>query len=344
MKDFLKKTWVFAILVSVILIVSDAYVLLDTFVIPHNLETAGRESALAEETEKQGQDEQQDNQGQGTQEEADQEQDVQGQGAQNQDDQSKDTQNRDTGEAVITADSYSDGNMQISVNTVREYDTTIYIADVQLNSALYLKTALADDTFGTNITQKTSGMAEENGAILAVNGDYYGANKRGYVIKNGVLYRESVRGDSSYGDMVLYEDGTAGVISEEEVSARELIAGGVSQLFAFGPILLEDGEVKVSEDNEVGKAMASNPRTAIGCIGPLHYVLLVSDGRTQESEGLSLYELAQVMQEYGCTFAYNLDGGGSSTMYFNGRIVNNPTTSGRKISERAVSDIVYIGY
>lgn len=329
MKDFLKKPWVFAILVSVILIVSDAYVLLDTFVIPHNLGTAGRESALAEETEKQGQDEQQDNQGQG---------------AQNQDNQSKDTQNRDTGEAVITADSYSDGNIQITVNTVREYDTTIYIADVQLSSALYLKTALADDTFGTNITQKTSGMAEEKGAILAVNGDYYGANKRGYVIKNGVLYRESVRGDSSYGDMVLYEDGTAGVISEEEVSARELIAGGVSQLFAFGPVLLEDGEVKVSEDNEVGKAMASNPRTAIGCIGPLHYVLLVSDGRTQESEGLSLYELARVMQEYGCTFAYNLDGGGSSTMYFNGRIVNNPTTSGRKISERAVSDIVYIGY
>ncbi len=44
-------------------------------------------------------------------------------------------------------------------------------------------------------------------------------------------------------------------------------------------------------------------------IEPLHYVFVVSDGRTTESAGLSLYELASVMQEYGCTVAYNLDGG-----------------------------------
>ena len=50
------------------------------------------------------------------------------------------------------------------------------------------------------------------------------------------------------------------------------------------------------------------------------------------------------MQEYGCTTAYNLDGGGSSTMYFNGQVINNPTTNGKTFKEREVSDIVYIGY
>ena len=50
------------------------------------------------------------------------------------------------------------------------------------------------------------------------------------------------------------------------------------------------------------------------------------------------------MQSLGVVTAYNLDGGGSSTMYFNGEVVNNPTTSGRSIKERSVSDIVYIGY
>ena len=89
--------------------------------------------------------------------------------------------------------------------------------------------------------------------------------------------------------------------------------------------------------------MASNPRTAIGIIDELHYVFVVSDGRTTESEGLSLYELAQVMKDLGCTVAYNLDGGGSSTMYFNGEVVNNPT-SGMSDGERSVSDIIYIGY
>ena len=50
------------------------------------------------------------------------------------------------------------------------------------------------------------------------------------------------------------------------------------------------------------------------------------------------------MQSLGAQTAYNLDGGGSSTMYFNGNLINNPTTNGRSIKERSVSDIVYIGY
>ena len=87
--------------------------------------------------------------------------------------------------------------------------------------------------------------------------------------------------------------------------------------------------------------MASNPRTAIGMLGENHFVLVVSDGRTAESEGLSLYQLAQFMQKLGVTTAYNLDGGGSSTMYFDGEVINNPTTTGN-IKERGVSDIVYI--
>ena len=71
---------------------------------------------------------------------------------------------------------------------------------------------------------------------------------------------------------------------------------------------------------------------------------MVSDGRTDKSQGLSLYELSRFMQMLGVTTAYNLDGGGSSTMYFNGNIINNPTTNGKRIEERSVSDIVYIGY
>ena len=70
---------------------------------------------------------------------------------------------------------------------------------------------------------------------------------------------------------------------------------------------------------------------------------MVTDGRTEESAGLSLVQLADLMLEIGCETAYNLDGGGSSTMVFQGEVVNNPTTNGRTITEREVSDIVYIG-
>lgn len=247
-------------------------------------------------------------------------------------------------DVTITETSYQDDNIQISLETFRKYDTTIYVADITLSSADYLKTALAQNTFGTNITEKTSELAEEKNAIFAINGDYYGANNKGYVIKNGVLYRSTIRDNSDYGDLVIYQDGTFGIIDETQISADQLIQDGVTNLFAFGPTLIKDSTIAVSEHEEVGKAMSSNPRTAIGIIDSLHYIVLVSDGRTSESEGLSLYEVADIMQGYGCSTAYNLDGGGSSTMYFNGQIINNPTTNGRKISERSVSDIVYIGY
>lgn len=246
--------------------------------------------------------------------------------------------------AVINDMSYSDDNIKISIETVREYETEIYIADVTLSSAEFLKTALANNAFGNNVTQKTSEIAQENNAILAINGDYYGANRRGYVIKNGVLYRDTVRKDNEYDDLAVYQNGAFEIINESDISAQTLVDSGVQDLFSFGPALVKNGKITVSEGEEVGKAMSENPRTAIGIIDGLHYILLVSDGRTSESDGLSLYQVAEIMQQYGCQIAYNLDGGGSSTMYFNGKIINNPTTNGKKISERAVSDIVYIGY
>ena len=252
-----------------------------------------------------------------------------------------------TGEVTTTDSSYKDDNISVSIETTRVSDTTVYVADIQLSSADYLKTALAQNTFGTNITETTSSMASSNNAIFAVNGDYYGANSTGYVIKNGVLYRDTTR-SSDYEDLVVYSDGTFGTINESDTTAQELIDSGVINTFAFGPTLIANGQVAISQSEEVGQAMAENPRTAIGIIEEddvsLHYIIIVSDGRTSESSGLTLYEMAELMQSYGVTTAYNLDGGGSSTMYFNGQIINNPTTNGNSISERAVSDIVYIGY
>ena len=115
-------------------------------------------------------------------------------------------------------------------------------------------------------------------------------------------------------------------------------------VLSFGPALVKDGQVSVTKNQEVGQATYSNPRTAIAIVDELHYLLVVSDGRTDRSEGLSLYQLAQFLQSKGAKTAYNLDGGGSSTMWFNGRVVNEPVNHGSEVSERSISDIVYIGY
>lgn len=250
--------------------------------------------------------------------------------------------NASAGMASVSETSYEDEAVSIILTEYREEDTTIYVADIQLSSPEYLKTAFAQNSYGKNVTEKTSEIAAEENAILAINGDYYGAQEKGYVLRNGNLYRDEA--EEGQEDLVIYQDGTFGIISEEEITAAELLEQGAQEILSFGPALIQEGEISVTADDEVGKAMASNPRTAIGMIDDLHYVFVVSDGRTEESEGLSLLELAEFMDSLGVETAYNLDGGGSSTMYFNGKIINNPTTSGRSVKERSVSDIVYIGY
>lgn len=243
---------------------------------------------------------------------------------------------------ISTDTEYHDDQIDIVLTTMRVENTTVYVADVQIADISLLKTALAGNTYARNLTETTSVQAANAGAILAINGDYYGAQERGYVLRNGVLYRASAQ--SGTDALVIGADGNFRIITEGETSADTLVREGAWQVLTFGPALINGGQVTVSSSDEVGRAMTSNPRTAIGQISEGHYLLVVSDGRTKESTGLSLRQLAELMQSLGALIAYNLDGGGSSTMVFQGRVVNNPTTNGRSIRERSVSDIVYIGY
>ena len=301
---FLKKRYAYASVVALLLIGSFSYSMLKTFVLAETISTVETTSTSTNTA----------------------------------------TASQAAKSATVTDSSYKDDNISINLYETTVNNTQVYIADVTLSSSEYLKTAFAQNAFGTNVTAKTSETAADNSAVLAVNGDYYGANSTGYVIRNGVVYRDTVRENSRNGDLAIYKDGSFKIIYEDQISADQLVKDGVVNLMAFGPALVENGEIAVGKNQEVGQAMASNPRTAIGIIDENHYIIVVSDGRTSESKGLSLYQMAEVMKSYGVKTAYNLDGGGSSTLYFNGQVINKPTTGGNKISERAVSDIVYIGY
>ena len=308
MRHFFQKPFVGALVYGTLLVLFTAYVLLDAFVIPRAgvpavADTAALASAVTQSSSAQ--------------------------------------QSTSASEATVTDTSYDDGSIQISIETLRLDDTTYYVADIQLASADSLKTAFAQATYGRNIKANTSEIAAENNAIFAINGDFYGFRDTGYVIRGGQLYRDTASSTAQAEDLVIDNDGNFSIINESEVTAQQLLEQGAVQVFSFGPALVEDGQVVVSTGEEVDQAMTSNPRTAIGQISALHYLVIVSDGRTSESAGLTLYQLATLFAQRGCTVAYNLDGGGSSTMVFNGNVVNNPT-SGGSIAERAVSDIVYI--
>jgi exopolysaccharide biosynthesis protein len=249
-------------------------------------------------------------------------------------------------EATVTDTSYTDGDTTVTISTVTSgsgSDTvTYYVADAVLGDATDLRSAFAKDQFGENITELTSEIAAENDAVFAVNGDYYGFRDTGILIRNGVVYRDSPAREG----LVFYTDGRVEVYDETETSADVLIAAGAWNTLSFGPAIVEGGSVvdgieDVEIDTNIGNhsIQGDQPRTAVGVIDDNHLVFVVVDGRqTGYSAGVTLTELADIMVDLGVTTAYNLDGGGSSTLYFNGEVVNQPSNGG----ERATSDILYI--
>ena len=252
----------------------------------------------------------------------------------------------DTSDAVVTDTTYESDSATITVSQVTtgsgDDTVTYYVADVVLADATVLKSAFADDSFGENITDLTSSIAADNDAILAVNGDYYGFRDTGIVIRNGVAYRDA----GARQGLAFYTDGTVAVYDETTTSAAELVADGVWNTLSFGPAIVENGAVvdgieDVEVDTNIGNhsIQGDQPRTAVGVIDENHLVFVVVDGRDEGySKGVTLTELAEIMTSLGAETAYNLDGGGSSTLYFNGEVVNQPSNGG----ERATSDILYI--
>ena len=103
----------------------------------------------------------------------------------------------------------------------------------------------------------------------------------------------------------------------------------VKHIISGGPYLVKDGEVFVDMTAEKLTAIGGrNPRSAIGYTKDNNLILVAVDGREGSSVGMTLMELANFMKSTGCTNAINLDGGGSTVMYVNGTVVNNPQVRG----------------
>lgn len=248
---------------------------------------------------------------------------------------------------TVTSTSYTSDTAKITVskhvtgtgaNTV-----TYYVADVVVSDATILRSAFANDQFGTNIIATTSEIADQADAVLAINGDYYGFRTTGIVIRNGVVFRDS----GARQGLAIYQDGTMRLYDETTTTGAQLVAEGVWNTLSFGPGLVTDGQVisgidEVEIDTNFGNhsVQGQQPRTGIGMVSTNHFVFVVVDGRSSGySRGVTMTEFADIFTDLGAQVAYNLDGGGSSTMVFNGALVNNPLGKG---TERGTSDIIYV--
>lgn len=247
---------------------------------------------------------------------------------------------------------YKDENIEIDIqekyfyNTYRgrEVETRYFVIDLKLSDIEYLQTHFRQKN-GKVTQATTSELAKDVDAIFAINGDYFSFREYGFVVRNYTVFRDSARppkSSSLNGDDTLFilPNGSLMMFDESDSIFKNGLPSDIYQAFSFGPRLIENNTIMVNERDEVGQSADSNPRTAIGMIEPLHYIIIVSEGRLYNGDGMTLYELANIMKDLGCKTAYNLDGGSSTTLYFNGEVINTPGRSDG--SERKISDIIFI--
>lgn len=231
----------------------------------------------------------------------------------------------DTG--VNALHSYQSDTLRVAINMVQENDVTYYVADVWVRDISAFKTAFAKDQYGTGIHQEPVKTAVANNAVFAITGDYYGARNKGLVIRNGDLYRDSVNSDVC----VLYADGVMETYRAADFDMQAAAARGAWQAWGFGPQLLDNGQGITEFDSAI---KGKNPRNAIGYYEPGHYCFITVDGRqTGYSVGMTLAELSEVFANLGCKAAFNLDGGATAEMIFEGELVNKPYKGGRQSSD-----------
>ncbi len=237
---------------------------------------------------------------------------------------------------------YQDETRYITINKISESNLTYFVADVQLAVPALFRTALSGNkAYGE--MELISGMAARNQAVLAINGDDYGTQKYGTIIRNGTL----IRANATTRNMLIVDpNGDMSVIADRKgenpkTLSQQLVAGQVWQTFEFGPELVRDGQAAAFSsafDVISTSSTRREPRTAIGQIGTLHYIIIIADGRQDGySSGMTLPELQELFIRYGAKTAMNLDGGGSTELWFQGQILNRPAGG----EERYVSDIIF---
>lgn len=233
---------------------------------------------------------------------------------------------------------YEDASLHIMLETL-EVDGVLYrVARVEVADASQLRTGLEDPSRAKKSNYLHT-IAQDYNAVLAISADQIVRNESGYVIREGKTYRKKYY--KSRDILAIDANGDFHIVYKSDKAALTALLGNperpIVNTFNFGPALVAEGQVLETPSYYTQFNLARpEPRCAIGQTGPLSYILVVAEGRSDESAGATGAQLAAFMAEQGCVTAYNLDGGDTAMMWFGGDYYSAKT-------KRSQSDIIYIG-
>ena len=239
---------------------------------------------------------------------------------------------------------YGDPSISVQISESRAYETDCFVTKVKIANPTQLRSYIAGsyhriyETLGTTLAKRVK-------AVVTINGDFFTKRPNtGVVIRQGVEYRmpnsdrELAHGDAGQYDVLIIDDqADLHILKSCTKADLDAFAGRIINAFTFGPGLVIDGVKQENfPDMNNGPAVKAQ-RMAIAQTGPLEYLLICCNGPEQEhSTGMTMDEFADFVFSQGSVInAYNLDGGSSSCLVFNGSKLN----GGRK--QREIVDILY---
>lgn len=212
-------------------------------------------------------------------------------------------------------------------------------AEVKVAHGSQLRRKLAEDSYSSSVQLYASDMAKQANAVVAINGDFYAFRDLGITVYQCTLYRNSpAKVDSCFftstGDMLFTR---AGELTGEGETQKFIEDNDVVFAIAFGPVLVDNGELQYCERYPIGEIDTEYSRSCIGMYDELHYFLMTINHTTDARPRATVNELARFVYSKGVQKAYNLDGGQTSEIIMNGEPINHIDFG----FERTVSDIIY---
>lgn len=229
----------------------------------------------------------------------------------------------------------------ILVITWQEYIETrcCTCAEVKIAHGSQLRRKLADDTYGSSVQLYASDMAKASNAVVAVNGDFYAFRELGITVYQRNLYRNAPETvDTCYftssGDMIFSR---AGELTKKGEAEKFIKDNDVVFSAAFGPILIDNGEVQKCASYPIGEINSEYSRSCIALKDTLHYFMMTINHTGDARPRATINQLAEYVSTKNVKKAYTLDGGQTSEIVMMGGPINNVDFG----NERVVSDIIY---
>ena len=241
---------------------------------------------------------------------------------------------------------YVDESISVKIYEGRYADTDYMYAHVKISHPSQLRTAPADVkatnkkvTFRSSATARGRLVAKEANAVIAMNGDYYTKDECKVVLRMGTQYRNNADGLRDL--LIIDKNGDFSYLNAptkaDYAAYYEANQTNLYQVFCFGPVLVENGELYADNSYILGEVNKQYSRAALCQMDNLHYVLVNSNAEGGYVEGQTIKSFAKHLQEMGIKRAYALDGGQTTVIAMDGQLI----TAVDYGYQRQISDIIY---